>query len=89
MIVPPLAGGRWCRRHQRGRVQRVHVKNVLKIVRSAGRSVLRFDSGPGPLRVVVSPNGDEYKVSVTGFTFVSPVLHDGILKPSSFVRTWQ
>ena len=28
-------------------------------------------------RVVVSPGGDEYKVSVTGFTFVSLVLHDG------------
>ena len=33
--------------------------------------------------------GDEYEVSVTGFAFVSPVLHDGILKPPSLVRTWQ
>ena len=25
----------------------------------------------------VSPGGDEYKDSVTGFTFVSPLVHDG------------
>ena len=34
----------------------------------------------------IALTGDEYIVSATGFTFVSPVLHDGILKPPSFVR---
>ena len=40
-------------------------------------------------RVVVSPlRGDEYKVSVTEFAFVSPVLHDEVLKPPSIGRGW-
>ena len=40
-------------------------------------------------RVVVSPLcGDEYKVSVTEFAFVSPVLHDEVLKPPSIGRGW-
>ena len=30
-------------------------------------------------RVVVSPlRGDEYEVSVTGFTYVTPVVHDEV-----------
>ena len=41
-------------------------------------------------RVVVSPlRGDEYEDSVTGFTFVSPVLHARELKPPSLGRGWR
>jgi hypothetical protein len=32
------------------------------------------------------PTGDEYKVSVTGFAFVSPQLHDEEQKPPSLGR---
>ena len=33
--------------------------------------------------------GDEYKISVTEFPFVSPLLHDEVPKPSSFGRRWR
>ena len=35
---------------------------------------------------VVSPDGDEYEVSVTGFPLVSPVLHNGEPEPPSTGR---
>ena len=41
-------------------------------------------------RVVVSLlRSDEHEDSVTGFTFVSPVLHAGELKPPSLGRGWR
>ena len=62
----PPAGGGLCRR--------VMKEKVLRIDRPDGRRVLKFDglSGRG---LWYRPAGDEYKVSVTGFTF-SAIWHD-------------
>ena len=42
---------------------------VLRIDRPDGRRVLKFD-GPSGRGLWYRPAGDEYKVSVTGFTFL-------------------
>ena len=62
----PPAGGGLCRR--------VMKEKVLRIDRPEGRRVLKFDglSGRG---LWYRPAGDEYKISVTGFTF-SAIWHD-------------
>ena len=51
-----------------------------------GRRVLKFDSGFTAEGCGIALSGDEYEVSVTGFTFVLPVLPDGELEPPSSGR---
>ena len=72
----------------RPRVQKVEEK-VLKIDRPlaggfSGLTALQAE-GCG----IAAFGGDEYIVSVTGFGFVSLVLHDEVPKPSSFGRRWR
>ena len=42
---------------------------VLKMDRPDGRRVLKFDGAFGPEGCGIALSGDEYEVSVTGFTF--------------------
>ena len=48
---------------------------VLRIDRPDGRRVLKFDGAFGPEGCGIALTGDEYKVSVTGFTF-SVIWHE-------------
>ena len=57
----PPAGGGLCRR--------VMKEKVLRIDRPEGRRVLKFDGAFGPEGCGIALSGDEYEVSVTGFTF--------------------
>ena len=58
---------------------------VLKVMR-----VLKFDGPSGPEGFGIAAfSGDEYIVSVTGLTFVSPMLHDVVRKPPSPGRRWR
>ena len=73
------------------RVQRIQwVQSVQKVqgegCRGFGPKVLKFD-GPSGRRLWYRPAGDEYKVSVTGFSFGLPVLTDGERLPSSSGRS--
>ena len=44
-------------------------RKVLRIDRPDGRRVLKFDGAFGPEGCGIALTGDEYEVSVTGFTF--------------------
>ena len=50
-------------------------EKVLRIDRPEGRRVLKFDGAFGPEGCGIALSGDEYEVSVTGFTF-SAIWHD-------------
>ena len=63
----PPAGGGLCRR--------VMKEKVLRIDRPEGRRVLKFDGAFGPEGCGIALSGDEYEVSITGFTF-SAIWHD-------------
>ena len=65
-LWPPVGGG-LCRR--------VMKEKVLRIDRPEGRRVLKFDGAFGPEGCGIALSGDEYEVSVTGFTF-SAIWHD-------------
>ena len=49
--------------------RRVMKEKVLRIDRPEGRRVLKFDGAFGPEGCGIALTGDEYEVSVTGFTF--------------------
>ena len=49
--------------------RRVMKEKVLRIDRPEGRRVPKFDGAFGPEGCGIALSGDEYEVSVTGFTF--------------------
>ena len=49
--------------------RRVMEEKVLRIDRPEGRRVLKFDGAFGPEGCGIALSGNEYEVSVTGFTF--------------------
>ena len=65
-------------------------QSLLRLMGPSGPRVLRIDSSLQLLRVVVSPwRAISFIVSVTGLTFVSPLLHDVVRKPPSPGRRWR
>ena len=56
-------------------------------VEGGGKKVQKVQKVQRVQRVVDCPTGNAYKVSVTGFTFVSPVLHDEEPEPPSLGRS--
>ena len=83
-IVPPLAGERWCASTKGGGpVGPVGRGKVLKIDRPLAVGFLSLTAALPP-RIVDCPSGNDYKVSVTGLAFESPVLHEVVHQPPSF-----
>jgi len=73
---------------RRFRGERLTAATRLRVMAACGGRLYRKGQRPyGPEGVVSPLRGDEYIVSVTGFGFVSPVLHNVEQEPPSSGRS--